>query len=91
MPLLNAMKVREVEAIRASTHINLLQGEMLKLRQQTSQAALLTKNVQQINKHTNKIDSQFELANHQLANINDVIDYKIVCIANDQEIIKKEQ
>ena len=43
-----------------------------------------------LNKHTNKIDQQYELCNSQLDNMNDLIDIKVVKVEKMQEIQQSE-
>ena len=90
LPLLEAMHLRESEAMKATSTINILSQEIKKIRTETRQAMLLRGNILSINKHTNKIDQQYELCNDQLKNMDDIIDYKVVKVAKQQELQQRE-
>ena len=90
-PILNDMKKREDEAIKATTLINFLNLELKRVKVDARQGVLLKGNMVSVNQKVNKIDVQYELANSQLSNMADIIDHKVVSIATDQENIKNEQ
>lgn len=81
-PLLEAMKSREDEAIRATNCINTMFKEIKEMQTIARSSLMMKGNVQKVNKHIEKVDKEVGLSKEMVSLMTDNIDARIYKVEN---------
>ena len=91
IPLLNAMKLREQEAIDFKNQVVIIKDDLKKQRADVRQALLLRNTVNEHHKSLKSISKKQELADQEIDNLGLAFDVKINKLHEELDLNKREQ